>query len=353
MDSRLATVALVSAGLMALLPAPAQADLIFFATGRVMSVAGHEVGPDTIRIRLRGGGEIVFDRTLVDRIEPDEMPYPDSAAPVVSREAVGRDASESIAGVDAIIETTSTRHGVDPALIRAVIQVESAFRPEARSAKGAMGLMQLMPATARHYAVEDPFNPHENIEAGTRHLKSLLDRFGTTLALAPTTPANPPSPASAESLPTLRRATTCRVFSVCSAPATSVLSWKFADIFRAGHPIWRRCSSLTYSRYSHSSRLASWAPRTGICVTGLPTQDTSRGRGASAASAQTAALWAQSKEQDRRPRRRDRVASDIISFVHMPVMPCLPRPCDAGPLSGPVRWAAAARPIAPMRVTEH
>ena len=182
--ARVAAVSLVAAGVVVLLPAPAQAELIVFATGRVMSVAGHEFGPDTIRIHLRGGGEIVCDRALVDRIEPDEVPYPDSVARVADREAVEQHDAAPAGGVDAIIETTSARHRVDPALIRAVIQVESAFRSTARSGKGAMGLMQLMPATARHYAVEDPFDPRENIEAGTRHLKSLLDRFGTTLALA-------------------------------------------------------------------------------------------------------------------------------------------------------------------------
>lgn len=86
-----------------------------------MSVAGHELGRDTIRIRLRGGGEIVFARALVDRIEPDEVPHPDSLAAVADGDAVGRQDAAPTAGVDAIIETTSARYGVDPALIRAVI----------------------------------------------------------------------------------------------------------------------------------------------------------------------------------------------------------------------------------------
>ena len=68
--------------------------------------------------------------------------------------------------------------------MRAVIQVESAYQTAARSPKGAMGLMQLMPATARRYAVENPFDPAANVEAGTRYLKSLLDRFPLNLALA-------------------------------------------------------------------------------------------------------------------------------------------------------------------------
>ena len=65
-----------------------------------------------------------------------------------------------------------------------VISVESNFERHARSRKGAMGLMQLMPTTARQYAVGDPYDPRSNIEAGARHLRVLLDRFDVSLALA-------------------------------------------------------------------------------------------------------------------------------------------------------------------------
>ena len=73
----------------------------------------------------------------------------------------------------------SEAHGVDPLLVRALIQVESNYKPQARSRKGAMGLMQLMPSTARVYNVRNPFDPKANIEAGIKHLKSLIDRYGT------------------------------------------------------------------------------------------------------------------------------------------------------------------------------
>jgi soluble lytic murein transglycosylase-like protein len=78
----------------------------------------------------------------------------------------------------------SEAHGVDPMLVSALIRVESGYRPSARSRKGAMGLMQLMPATAREYKVHNPFEPKANIEAGIKHLKSLIDRFGVKIALA-------------------------------------------------------------------------------------------------------------------------------------------------------------------------
>jgi len=77
---------------------------------------------------------------------------------------------------DLIVEHSAT-HGVNPSLVRAVIQAESAFNPRARSVKGAMGLMQLMPATAAEYGVLDPYSPAENIRAGVAYLKSLLVRY--------------------------------------------------------------------------------------------------------------------------------------------------------------------------------
>jgi len=83
-----------------------------------------------------------------------------------------------------IIEKVSAEQDVPVKLVRAVIQVESAYHERARSPKGAMGLMQLMPATAKQYAVADPYDPASNIEAGVKHLKSLLQRLPVALALA-------------------------------------------------------------------------------------------------------------------------------------------------------------------------
>lgn len=82
------------------------------------------------------------------------------------------------------IDEVSAREGVDPRLVRAVIRVESAYQPQARSPKGAMGLMQLMPGTARQYDVTNAYDPIANIEAGVKHLRSLLARFPVDLALA-------------------------------------------------------------------------------------------------------------------------------------------------------------------------
>jgi soluble lytic murein transglycosylase-like protein len=82
------------------------------------------------------------------------------------------------------IQYTAKRHNVDPDLIWAVIRTESNFNSAAVSPKGAIGLMQIMPATARAYDIRDPFNPHQNIEGGTRYLRYLLSMFNNDLTLS-------------------------------------------------------------------------------------------------------------------------------------------------------------------------
>lgn len=88
-------------------------------------------------------------------------------------------------GVDflALIEDEARAQGLDPALLQAVIRVESGFNPAAVSSKGAMGLMQLMPATAKRYGVGDAFDPLQNIRGGTKYLKDLLQMFGQDIEL--------------------------------------------------------------------------------------------------------------------------------------------------------------------------
>jgi soluble lytic murein transglycosylase-like protein len=88
------------------------------------------------------------------------------------------------AAFEPLIAEHAAANRVHPDLVRAVIQAESAFDPRARSHKGAMGLMQLMPATAAEYNVLDAFDPAENIRAGVAYLRSLLTRFSNNVELA-------------------------------------------------------------------------------------------------------------------------------------------------------------------------
>ncbi|QQG64655.1 lytic transglycosylase domain-containing protein [Desulfobulbus oligotrophicus] len=86
--------------------------------------------------------------------------------------------------INAFIQAAATEHGVDPYLIKAIIKAESNFDPAAVSPKGAQGLMQLMPATARDLQVDDPFDPQENITGGTKYLRSLLDNYDGDVVLS-------------------------------------------------------------------------------------------------------------------------------------------------------------------------
>jgi soluble lytic murein transglycosylase-like protein len=88
------------------------------------------------------------------------------------------------AEIDEAIDKAASRHSVDPNLVRALVKVESNFNPNAVSRKGAMGLMQLMPQTARRMNLTNPFNPEENVDAGVRHLKELLDSYGGDVRLS-------------------------------------------------------------------------------------------------------------------------------------------------------------------------
>lgn len=159
---------------------PAHAELAFFANGRSMSVKSHRVEGESLVIALRAGGEMIVPPSMIVSFVPDEVPYPEPE----TLPSPARAAAPAAVPYGELIDKYSNEQGVDARLVRAMIQVESGYKERARSRKGAMGLMQLMPETARQYAVRDPYDPESNIEAGIKHLKALLQRLPVDLALA-------------------------------------------------------------------------------------------------------------------------------------------------------------------------
>ncbi|MGD0962781.1 MAG: lytic transglycosylase domain-containing protein [Candidatus Acidiferrales bacterium] len=117
------------------------------------------------------------------------MGSPSAAAPMgsVSRPSVPADglvaASPKVTDsrLDRIVQEAAQRHRLDPALIKAVISTESGWNTRAISQRGAVGLMQLIPATAQRFGVGNPFDPAQNVEGGTTYLKALLDRYNGDL----------------------------------------------------------------------------------------------------------------------------------------------------------------------------
>jgi soluble lytic murein transglycosylase-like protein len=96
----------------------------------------------------------------------------------------GNEVKRRAAAYSALIDDVARRAELQPALLCAVIAIESAFDPRAVSRKGAQGLMQLRPATAKRYGVQRPFDPAENVRGGAGYLKDLLKRYGNDLELA-------------------------------------------------------------------------------------------------------------------------------------------------------------------------
>ena len=144
---------------------------------------GNPVAPafaDTIYRFVDKEGVIHFSNVPNDtryrKIFDDRIPTPVKATPP-SKTVLNQTIAQSIA-------QNSGQHQLDPALVRAVIQAESAFNPRAESPKGAMGLMQLMPEVAVSLNVTNPYDPHQNISGGVRHLRYLIDRFGGDVRLA-------------------------------------------------------------------------------------------------------------------------------------------------------------------------
>lgn len=154
-----------------------------------MSVQSYKVEGDLAKLVLREGGEVAFPAAMVARVEPDEVAYPVPAAPATlagknaPAQGITEDALSARPFAD-LIATVAADQKVPVRLVHAVIEQESNYQARARSPKGAQGLMQLMPATARQYGVRNSYDPQANVTAGVRHLKDLMSRFELPLALA-------------------------------------------------------------------------------------------------------------------------------------------------------------------------
>jgi len=157
---------------LALLAASAvRAEYVVLKSGQRLTVTSYQLNGDTYRLQMAGGFvEIAAEEVVA--IEPEEIFTPVAATPAVKppyRE---------------LVEAAAARYKVDADLITSVIAVESNFDPKAVSRKKARGLMQLLPETAARLGVRNIEDPQENIDAGTRYLRELLQKYNNNLVLA-------------------------------------------------------------------------------------------------------------------------------------------------------------------------
>ena len=151
--------------------APARAEIALLSSGLTLKLDGHRVEDGLVMLVLKGGGEMGVPPEAVRGFVPDEV------LEEVQQVPAGADLRDLAAAA-------ARRHGLDPDLVTAVVAVESGFRPQAVSPKGAQGLMQLMPKTASSLGVRDAFDPVQNLDGGTRHLGQLLTLYGGDVARA-------------------------------------------------------------------------------------------------------------------------------------------------------------------------
>jgi hypothetical protein len=163
--------AILPAILLTVLGTSARAEIAVLSSGLTLKLDGHRAEDGLVVLAIRGGGEMSVPPEVVRGFVPDEVLEEVVAPPG------GGDLRELAAAA-------ARRHGLDPDLVMAVVSVESSFRPQAVSPKGAQGLMQLMPKTAEALGVEDALDPAQNLDGGARHLGQLLTVYGGDLTRA-------------------------------------------------------------------------------------------------------------------------------------------------------------------------
>jgi soluble lytic murein transglycosylase-like protein len=164
---------LCCAAVLAALCSPLGAEIVVLTNGHTIASTTHRTEGDETLLTLAGGGEVRVPASQIAQVLADEIvPQEEPSAAVAPR-----DHAEGPAEWLALATDMAHRHRIDAGLVAAVIAVESGFQPSAVSPKGAMGLMQLMPSTAAQLGVVNPFDPHQNIDGGVRHLRALLTRY--------------------------------------------------------------------------------------------------------------------------------------------------------------------------------
>jgi soluble lytic murein transglycosylase len=164
----------------------ARAELIVFEDGRVVKAESYRLLSEELEITLPGGGSYRVDLSRVDRIVDDEVVVDsviveeDPVDPRAVYDLSYQAARKPLFGTafDELIEREAKRQNIDASLVSALIRAESNYEPRAVSRKGARGLMQLMPATARRLEVSKPLDAAANVRGGVRYLRELVDRFG-------------------------------------------------------------------------------------------------------------------------------------------------------------------------------
>jgi Soluble lytic murein transglycosylase and related regulatory proteins (some contain LysM/invasin domains) len=164
--------------LLLLIASSVRADILVLQTGKTLKIQSYTIEGATMRADLNDKGEIAIPVAWVSEIRPS----PPEPKPVPAAIVPSKTENLEFAFSD-LVRSCSKKHEMDSRLVFAVMAAESNFNPHAFSPKGALGLMQLMPDTARLYHVNNPYDPAENIEAGVRHLKMLLRYYNGKLDL--------------------------------------------------------------------------------------------------------------------------------------------------------------------------
>ena len=175
------------AGLWLVGDGPSIAELVLLEGGGVLKVEGFERSGDRVDLALPGGGSMTLSVLRIERILADEIEESPADRLAELELEIGFAGQRLVAATPFadLIMDTARRHAINPQLIAAMVRVESAFDPTAISRKGAAGLMQLMPATAKRFGVErqEILQPDRNLDAGVRYVRWLNERFEGDVSL--------------------------------------------------------------------------------------------------------------------------------------------------------------------------